>query len=177
MAAGGEDYTVTNGTLTIPAGEIFGTITVGIIDDALDENDENFTLTLSNPQSAVLGDPSTVTVTITDDDLPPEVSFAEAAVTVGESEGTINLGVKLSSPSSLEVSVDFTAADGSAANGEDYTVTNGTLTIPAGETLGTIPVGIIDDALDENDEDFTLSLSNPQIGGTRRPVHCDGDDY
>ncbi len=117
-----------------------------------------------------------MTVTITDDDLPPAVSFAEAAVTVGESEGTINLGVKLSSPSSLEVSVGFTAADGSATSGEDYSVVNGTLTIPAGETLGAFPAGIIDDALDENDEDFTLTLDQPAVGGARRPVHGHRDD-
>ncbi len=110
----------------------------------------------------MLGDPSTVTVTIADDDLPPEVSFAEAAVAFGESDGSVALGVEMSAPSALEVTVDFTAADGSATSGEDYSVVNGTLTIPAGTTSGTIPAGIIDDALDENDEDFTLSLSNPQ---------------
>ena len=88
-ATSGEDYSVVNGTLTIPAGTTLGTIPAGIIDDALDENDEDFTLSLSNPQSAVLGDPSTVTVTITDDDLPPEVMLTEAAVTVGEGDGTV----------------------------------------------------------------------------------------
>ena len=117
-----------------------------------------------------------MTVTITDDDLPPAVSFVEAAVTVGESEGTINLGVKLSSPSSLEVSVGFTAADGSATSGEDYSVVNGTLTIPAGETLGAFPAGIIDDALDENDEDFTLTLINPQSAVLGDPSTVTRDD-
>ncbi len=97
----------------IPA-ETLGTIPVAILDDALDENDEDFTLSLSNPQSAVAGYPVTVTVTITDDDLPPEVYLTEAAVTVDEGDGTVALGVELSAPSALEVAVDFTAADGLA---------------------------------------------------------------
>ncbi len=121
-----------------------------------------------------------MTVTITDDDLPPEVSFAEAAVTVGEGDGTTAVGVVLSAPSGLEVLVDFSAANGSANAGLDYDVANGTLTIAPGESTGTIEIAVLDDALDENDEDFTLTLSNPQsavLGDTGTvTVTIDDDD-
>ena len=48
---------------------------VPIVNDDVDEPDETFTVTLSNPVSgAVLTSPSTVTVTIVDDDPPPAVA-------------------------------------------------------------------------------------------------------
>ena len=117
-----------------------------------------------------------VTVTITDDDLPPEVSFAEAAVSVGEGDGTTAVGVVLSAPSGLEVLVDFSAANGSANAGLDYDVANGTLTIAPGESTGSIEIAVLDDALDENDEDFTLDPEQSAIRGARRHRHRDGHD-
>ena len=52
----GTDYTLANGTLTIPAGSTSGTITIAsIVDDTLDEVDETVIVTLSNPSNATLG--------------------------------------------------------------------------------------------------------------------------
>ncbi len=73
-------------------------------------------------------------------------------MTLAEGDGTVALGVELSAPSALEIAVDFTAADGSATAGDDFSVVNGTLTFAAGETAATIEVAVLDDALDEIDE-------------------------
>ena len=55
-AGAGSDFTGASGTLTIPAGEIQGVVTVALIDDTLPEIDETFEILLSNPVNATLAD-------------------------------------------------------------------------------------------------------------------------
>jgi hypothetical protein len=74
-AAAGEDYTPAAGTLTIPAGQTTGTVTVPVLDDDSDEPEERLTVSFSNPQGASLAAQSAVTVAITDNDEPPEISW------------------------------------------------------------------------------------------------------
>ena len=68
------DFTGTSaGTANIAAGQLTGTIRIPIINDEIDEQDETFKVTISSPQNAVLSSTSTeltITVTITDDDVP-----------------------------------------------------------------------------------------------------------
>ena len=53
-AAAGEDYTAASGTLVFAAGETAKTVSVPLLDDAVDEGKETFVLKLSNPQGAFL---------------------------------------------------------------------------------------------------------------------------
>jgi len=62
------DYTATLGTLTFAPQEQAKIVVVPINDDAYVEGDEKFTVTLSNPVGALVGDLGSATVTIQDDD-------------------------------------------------------------------------------------------------------------
>ena len=53
-ATAGADYTATSGTLTFAAGETAKTVSVALLDDAIDEGKETFKLKLSNPRGAYL---------------------------------------------------------------------------------------------------------------------------
>ena len=53
-ATAGTDYTATSGTLTFTAGETAKTVSVPLLDDALDEGKEVMRLKLSNPKGAFL---------------------------------------------------------------------------------------------------------------------------
>lgn len=64
------DYLPISGTLTIPAGQVTAVITVTLLDNDLDDGDRTFTLVLSNPLNAELGN-DTAVGTILDDDAPP----------------------------------------------------------------------------------------------------------
>lgn len=63
------DYSTSIDTISFAAGETSKTFTIPIIDDALIELDETFTVTLTNVVGASLGTPSTTTVTIHDEDI------------------------------------------------------------------------------------------------------------
>ena len=69
-ATAGSDYTATSGTLVFAPGETSKTLAVPIVGDIAGEPDETFTLTLSQPVNAVLGQ-ATATGTITGDDAAP----------------------------------------------------------------------------------------------------------
>ena len=53
-AAAGADYTAASGTLTFAPGETAKTVSVALLDDAIDEGKETFVLRLSNPRGAYL---------------------------------------------------------------------------------------------------------------------------
>jgi Calx-beta domain len=164
-ATDGQDYTGQNGTATILAGSTSTTVDVPLLDDTVHESDETFSLDLSNPVNGQ-GSPSG-TATISDDDGAPDVSISDANVVEGNS-GTADLmfDVTLSNASSSDVSVDYATSDSTATVGSDYTAASGTLTIPAGDTSGTITVHAKGDTTYEADETLTVTLSGLVGGGS-----------
>lgn len=64
------DYNAASGTLTFSAGQTHKVLRVRIRNDAGPESSETFTITLSHPTGARLGNPKSATVTIVDDDTP-----------------------------------------------------------------------------------------------------------
>jgi Ca2+-binding RTX toxin-like protein/uncharacterized protein (DUF1778 family) len=70
----GSDFVNQSGVLTFGPGETFKTIRVTTVDDAATEAQEAFTLQLSSPTNAVLGN-ATASVTLLDNDSPPPVSM------------------------------------------------------------------------------------------------------
>ena len=160
-ATAGSDYTATNGTLVFAAGQTSKQIDVSVAGDYVDEGDETFTVTLSAPFNADLGT-SVATGTITNDDAGPKLTISDANVIEGTSGTTpMTFTVTMSPASVSDVTVDYATVDGTATAGVDYLATSGTLTIPAGQTSGTITVSVLGDLIPTPSETFTLSLSNP----------------
>ena len=150
-AAAGQDFDAASGTLTFAPGNTRQSIAVPTRDDALDEPDETFLVTLRNPSGATLEDGS-ATGTIIDDDVPvppPTLSIADATVVEGE---TARFAVGLSRASEQTVTVRYGTAGGTATEGTDYDRASGTHTFAPGETEKTILVQTREDALDEPDE-------------------------
>ena len=90
---------------------------------------------------------------------PPALSVADARVREGP-DAALAFAVRLDRAASGAVTVDYATADGTATAGEDYTATSGTLTFAAGEREKTVSVTVLDDAHDEGEETFDLTLSN-----------------
>lgn len=158
---GGIDYTLASGTATIAATQSSETIDFTINQDVSLEADETVIVTLSNPDNAALGDNDTFTYTITNDDTGPDVNFSTLTPSSSESVTPAQIEVSLSDFSGLEVTVDYEyTVGGSASLGVDFTLTSGTLTIPAGSLTGNILPIIVDDTEIESAETFLILLSN-----------------
>jgi uncharacterized repeat protein (TIGR01451 family) len=161
-AVAGADYTATSGTLTFGPGVLSQSFTVAILDDAISEPIEDFTVTLTNPSGgATLLAPTVETVTIVDDDPLPTLSIDSVTQVEGNS-GMSNFvfTVTLTGATEQDVSVKYATADGSA-DATDYSSASGTLTFTPGVMTQTISVPVIGDTINEANEQFTVTLSAP----------------
>ncbi|WP_158307003.1 Calx-beta domain-containing protein [Dokdonia sp. 4H-3-7-5] len=168
---GGNDYEVpTTLTVTIPAGETEGTVTIIVNGDETVEADEDFLVTLTATDNGTI----TTTVgenigtgTITNDDATV-VSIGDVTVTEGADGTTVvaEFPVTLSAAADTDTVVTFTVADGTGTIGDaDYVApTVLTVTIPAGETTAVFPVTVNGDDVVESDEDFEVTITNTTNG-------------
>jgi hypothetical protein len=158
-AIAGSDYSAASGTAEFAVGATTAMVPVSVLGDLMDEPDETFGVTLSNPVGATIGTPSTGTVTIFDDD--PMVDVWAVDVEVVESAGAVLVELRLSVASGFDVTVDYVTSDGTATAPGDYTAVSGTAFIAAGALSATVPILIVDDPEVEPDEVFTVELTNP----------------
>ncbi len=161
-AEAGTDYTAASGQVTFPAEETEQTITITVLDDAADEDREDFKVRLSNATAQRIDLPADpARVLIEDNDDPPTVTVADGTATEGDK---VEFTVTLSALSGLDVEVDYATTETdpqSAVSGTDFTAASGTLEIEAGNRTGTIEVQTTEDDASESAETFTLTISNP----------------
>ncbi|OYX75791.1 MAG: hypothetical protein B7Y95_00655 [Rhizobiales bacterium 32-66-11] len=164
-AVAGSDYVGGTGTVTFAAGETSKTVHVDIIGDTVAEANETFTVKLSNPSGATLGDDTAVGTILNDDAapvVPPAVSIADVTLAEGNSgTGQMSFTVTLDKAPTGPVSVQYATANGTATAGSDYASKTGTITFAAGETTKTIQIAVTGDTAVEANETFTVKLSNP----------------
>ncbi|WP_075082765.1 Calx-beta domain-containing protein [Mariniblastus fucicola] len=159
-------------------------VEVGAIDDVLVEGAEDFTVSISSPNSTTGGDIAvggsvSVTTTVLDNDAATWSIVGDAAVGEGAAaEYTVALSGTLQSGETATIElalanvdtsssdyVDFVSAvDAAVASRSDLAFDGTTLTYrgdgsPMVDLM--VEVGAIDDVLIEGDEDFTVSIFNP----------------
>lgn len=110
----------------------------------------------------------------------PTVSVGDVSLTEGDS-GTTTAGfpVTLSAPSAYTITVRYATGNGTAKVGADYRSAGDVLTFQPGETQKTVPVTVLGDTLDEDDETFTLTLTEPagaDLGTPRGTATIQDDD-
>ena len=125
--------------------------------DNTSEENETFTLMLSNVSANAEIGTGTATGTINDDDGTPMVSVEKAEATEG-SEVKFTVSMSKASPSDVTVSYEAVIALGNSASQSDVSLGSDTLTILAGQTSGTVTVETEEDLVRESDETFTLRL-------------------
>ncbi|MEO6409614.1 MAG: Calx-beta domain-containing protein, partial [Burkholderiaceae bacterium] len=146
-------------TATIAAGATSVLVRAPIVDDTIDEFDESFSLVATRTAGTTTNASATGIATIVDNDATPALAIND--VTVNEAAGTATFTVTLSAASGLPVTVAFNTTDGSATAGSDYTASAGTLTFAPGVVSQTVTVPIINDAVYEGAETFSVDLTAP----------------
>ena len=156
------DYTQTSGMLTFLPNDTSKTFTVPISQDTVYEGNETFNVTLSTPVGASLGSPNPATVTIIEDDAAPVFTINDVSHNEGHaSQTSYAFTVTKTGSTAVNATVDYATADGTATAPGDYTAIPTTgLTFLPNETTKTVTVMVNGDTTYENNEDFTVELSN-----------------
>ena len=194
-ATAGEDYVVVSGTLNFPAGSTTATIDVPLIDDLVVEDNETFTVTLSNPVNARLMENAVETPeisaygTIEDNDEPStevavSLSIHEVAESAGIRGGIVAVSASLNNAAVAQDTVLVVrVGDGTAQAPEDYArLEDFPLTLEAGATSGSASFTLrpVDDSIDEDDETISVAVTSKSDleivwNGTSELVIADDD--
>ncbi len=165
------DYTRTgtNNTVTFAAGSSTATVTIDPTADTIVESNETVILTLAAGTGYTIGTTTPVTGTITNDDttVTSQLSINDITVVEGKDNNAI-LTVTVDNPNSQPITFNYTTAPINATANVDYTSKTGTITIAPNTATATISIPILNDNLNEPDEAFTVTLSNP-VNATINP--------
>lgn len=148
------------GSISIPAGQTKGQITIATKTDNMFEADEYFIVNLVNVPGIALGDREAWAWIVNNDPLP---TMTPENLTIMEGTGgatTAYVVVRLSNPVQDGASVNYTTKSSSARAGSDFLSATGTLYFQPGETVKTIPITILSDSTKEGTEEFFVAFSS-----------------
>lgn len=163
------------------------TIPITIFHDNVVEGDETVLLSLLNPTGGpVRAHPDSAVLTIHDGNTPvasivPPIFSLIPTLTFGMYEGNAgvslhNWSVILTDPNTNlttvagpgGVTLHYQTVDLTGRAGVDYVGASGTVTIPAGSSSATIPIGVIGNTVAQLNRTFAVRLSSP-VGATLDP--------
>jgi hypothetical protein len=162
-AIAGSDFTATSGRVSWDSGDTMPKpLVISVLDDEIEEDEESFSVALSNPTgNSVLGAPAVFSVGIVDDD-GPRVQFGASSCQVAETANSVDLVVRRLGSAEGDISVQWATSDGTGTAGRDYVADSGTLEWESGDqTDKSVSVSILDDVVTEGGETFAVALSDP----------------
>ena len=162
-ATDGVDYTLSSTTITIPAGEIQGSVTLTALNDTVSDFGETVQLTMSSVTNAKKSSITRQTIKILDDNNAPVLITTIPVVTLKVDSNTVLEGgtalftVALSGTSNQTITVTM-GRSGTARLITDYSLTTTRITIPSGSSAGSFTLKTIDDSLFEEDETVVMQI-------------------
>lgn len=160
------DFVSQSGTLRFADGETLRSFEIAIVDDNLDEENEEFMISLSNPTGdALLSNQPEVPVTILDDDGPGAIAFDAVNYAVNESRDHASVTLLRTAGSEGSVTVEFDLVDDTAVVDSDYLLPDSlSVRFQDGEIARQVSIPLVDDGIHEGNETFSLLLSSASDG-------------
>jgi hypothetical protein len=154
-AEANKDYVGQTGSVTIPAGYKFAQLFLTTIDNINKQSDTQFILALTNTHGGKASHHQTI---ITIEDNTPNLNFTTTHEVKEANNLVVNFSLSKATPH--EVTFKYQTQSGSAIAGTDFVNTNGTSTILAGDTTASITITTKDNAILEQNTNFTLLLTD-----------------
>ncbi|MBP6633074.1 MAG: hypothetical protein KA297_26880 [Kofleriaceae bacterium] len=175
--ASAADASLVATTITIPAGQTSGEVELAITADDEAEESETVAVVLRSASNATIGASATHVTTISADVLP-RIDFVTTSSSALEAAGAQVLTLQLTSPAPGPIELAYVVA-GSALAPDDHGLVTGTMTIAADATSASLPLVVIDDVSDEDDETVHVEIavtSGAVAGPNTTRDHLIGDD-
>ncbi|MDX2302371.1 MAG: Ig-like domain-containing protein [Microscillaceae bacterium] len=154
------DFILSSQRITIPAGQVSGSVTFTVQDDNLGEGTEIATIALINPSSGiVLGSFTEKSITILDNDNLVSLDISKNTTTENTTENIL-LTIHTTEPVAGEQQVDVRFA-GEGVDDDDLSLSDSRFIIPDGGQNAQISIQIKNDHIAEGDETVRFSLNNP----------------
>jgi len=162
-ATGGADFiNFPAQTLSFLPGATAKQIIVGLPGDTVSKPDEIFDVVATSVTGATLGDSRSHVVIAGNDAAPLATSTISVAdVAAVENDGFVDFLVRLDTPNTSPVTVNYQTNSGTASKFNDIVSLTGKLTFAAGETAKTVRIALVNDTAIEAMENFILQLSSP----------------
>ena len=162
----GTDFTQTGTTLNIAAGATSstGTVTIAATNNSVDAPDKSVTVSATASGASNVANPSSVMLTLTDDEAAPTATLALSNNSIPENGGTSTVSATLSHASSASSTI-------TVSQGTGFTLGSATtLNIAAGATSGsgTVTLTADNDNVHSGDRSVTVtgSMTNTQGAGS-----------
>jgi hypothetical protein len=155
------DFTFTNHTINFSSSNDTQWVSIPILNDCIPENMEHLKLHLSNATSGKIQD-SIFQLFISDNDQFPTVGFLNDTTNNAENTSPALVKIELSNVYCDTVAVAYKISSGTATLGSDYNlaVSMDTIYFSPGDTIISITVPIINDAMDEPNETVFFELQS-----------------
>ncbi len=169
------DYTLSGSTLTIAAGqtESTGNVTITAVDNPVDAPDRTVQVQGTTENTQGVTGPSTVELTITDDEGAPTVTLSLEPSTITEDGGSTTVTAMLNHPSIAATTVTVTALANPPAVASDLVLSqNTTLTIEAGDTesTGLVTMTAVDNEVGAPDKTVQVQGAATNTQGVTAPA-------
>ncbi|WP_199250065.1 Calx-beta domain-containing protein [[Phormidium] sp. ETS-05] len=151
----GTGVTTSASTITFSPNSTNATITVAVVGDQIDEDDESLIFSLVNPTAtgtpSLIGSP--VTTTITDDDTAGFIINPTSGLTTTEAGGTSSFNVHLTSQPTGNVTINL-----NSSNTAEGTIDKNSLTFTAANwsTPQTVTIAGVDDLVDDGNIAYNI---------------------
>ena len=152
------DYSGVPANVVFNTGETEKSFTFSATQDMYNDDGESVRLSFGTlPPAVRAGTPSEATVSITDDDDPPEVAFGESAYTVAEGGG-VSVEVKLAAALESAVTVPIRHTPQGTTSFGDYSGVPVNVMFSAGDTSKAFTFSATQDMVDDDGESVRLSF-------------------
>lgn len=178
-AKAGTDYVAASGTTSVSASN---EISIALIDDQIPEEQKTFYVDITSVSGSVLPPERTrIAVTVADDDVRVQglsIVVPDPILERDAGDQTVPLRLQLAAPVSYAVLVELRSAPDSTAAPNDYFYPQGVLTFLPGETFKEVPLRIVGDERDEDDEKIVLeAVQNGAVVAIGTVTILDDDDF
>ena len=149
LSAGGSSRVTLPASITIPAGQSSATFQLSVVDDSLLNGSETVLVRGSGPSYLFMDGNAVVTI---QDNETATITLSVPA-SAAEGAGSVTGTVTLSAAPAINISVSLTSSDTTEAT------VPATVTVLAGETTATFPIGILDDTEIDGTQTVTFTAS------------------
>lgn len=163
-----------DGFVSIFAGQDRARVTLSMANDLLREADQQSTLLIRNSDSTD-AELARIEILLEDDDqrlfearLPRNtIAFAVSQISVGEQDPAAQIDVMRFNPDVRSIEIAYTVSDVTATEGEDYfSPGSDTISFEPGQRSARILIPLVQDAVVEGDESFSVRLITRNTGAS-----------